>query len=71
MMDNEADMVTLFVSNEIESFTLLKFGHIYINIYITKAVNSYFYGLQSPTCAINRKIKCNSRFVMEICHEIS
>ena len=54
MMDKEADMITLFVSHEIESFTLLKFGQISINMSKSKAANSDFHGLQSSRYAMNK-----------------
>ena len=66
-MDNEADMVILFVSHENESFTLLNFGQILI-CQKFKAANSNLHGLQSSQVQ-STKIKCNSS-VMDIWHEI-
>ena len=50
-MDNVANMVVLFVSHENKPFTLLKFD---INMPKSKAANSYYHGVQSSRCAVNK-----------------
>ena len=53
MTNHEADMLSLFVSNEDDSFTLLKFGHILI--YPNQKLQiPNFHGAQSSKCDINK-----------------
>ena len=52
MMDNEADMIILFMSNENESFTSLKFGQILIWQNQKQQIH-FFHGLESFRCTID------------------